>query len=110
MIRKTAVAILVLLILLGIWIGTYMNWRSGRSVRLLSHRTVFVADWVPQGAEKIYRPLAAIDGWMHDEEVTVRRWDLTLPVERLEEAAKGLKEAIQDLGDAVEKSLQTREK
>ena len=105
-----AIGATVILALLGLWVGSYAHWRSERSFRLLSHRTVFVPDWVPQGGEKLYRPLAAADGWMHDEEVTVLRWDIAYPADRLEEAAQGLKEAVQELGDAVEKSLQPREK
>lgn len=99
-----------ILALLGAWVGSYGYWRSERSVRLLSHRTVFMPDWVPRGTEKLYRPLAAADGWLHDEDVTVLRWDIAYPADRLEEATQGLKEAVQELGDAVEKSLQPREK
>lgn len=68
------------------WVGAYMYWRWQNSMEILSDRFVFVPEWVPAGVEKIFQPLAALEGWINREEIIVGGLGESFPDDAVQKA------------------------
>ena len=63
----------VLGVVLIIWVGPYLNWRS-TSVVVLSSRLIFAPAWFPEELDFFFRPLTVIDGWISGESAQISRF------------------------------------
>lgn len=56
-------------VVLLLWVGPYLFWRWKNSIKILNYRFVFVPEWFPAGAEIMFQPVAAVEGWINDEKI-----------------------------------------